>query len=59
MRQLVITIPTKENGEFDVQAQNAIAKRFTALQQNQKSLQDAKTKLDEIFARYLIIGNWH
>jgi hypothetical protein len=59
MRQLLIAIPTKKNGEFDVEAQKAIATRFTALQENQRKLQDAKAKLDEIFSRYLVVGNWH
>ncbi len=59
MRQLVIKIPTKSSGEFDVEAQKAIAERFTALQENQRTLQEAKARLDDIFSRYLVGGNWH
>ena len=59
MRQIVITIPTKANGEFDIPAQKTIAMRFTTLQENQKKLREAKAQLDETFSRYLVGGNWH
>ena len=59
MRQLVIAIPTKKDGAFDVRSQKAIAKRFTDLQANKRNLQVAKGRLDEVFSRYLTTGNWH
>ena len=59
MRQLKLRIPVKDDGAFDKAAQKVVAKKFTAMQDNQKKLRDAKTRLDEVFSRYLVIGNWH
>ncbi|MEX0678501.1 MAG: N-6 DNA methylase [Pirellulales bacterium] len=59
MRLLSLEIPVKQGGGFDVRAQKSIAKRFTAMQEKQQQLGIAKKRLDDVFSRYLVMGNWH
>ena len=59
MRQLVFEIPVNADGAFNIEAQQTIADKFTEMQNNQKKLQSAKMRLDEVFSRYLVMGNWH
>lgn len=49
MRLLSLPIPVRKDGTFDIQAQKTVAKRFTGIQEKQKALGAAKSRLDEVF----------
>lgn len=53
MRQFTITIPTDENGDFDVAAQKLIANRYTQVVQKKEKLEALKEKFDGIFSGYI------
>lgn len=59
MRLLNLTIPIKPDNSFDIQAQEMVAKRFTTIEEHQKRLSLIKNRLDEVFSRYVVLGNWH
>lgn len=54
MRRFTIAIPVRKDGTFDVEAQKAIANKFTARLEKQENLKALKKELDELFARYII-----
>lgn len=55
MNRLVILVPVRDDGTFDVEAQRQIADSFLAVQQKQATLRELKTRLDEWFSRYLAV----
>ncbi|MBZ5532941.1 MAG: hypothetical protein LAO20_16045 [Acidobacteriia bacterium] len=60
MRLLSLAIPVKQHSNgFDITAQRAVAKRFTTIQETQQRLSIVKRRLDDVFSRYLVLGNWH
>jgi hypothetical protein len=54
MRRFTIVIPVRKDGTFDVEAQKAIANKFTGRREKQENLKVIKKELDDLFARYII-----
>lgn len=53
MRRFVMKVPIKKNGDFDIQAQQKIAARFTDELKKRAALESAKKNLDIIFQQYI------
>lgn len=59
MRQFVVSIPTNEAGEFDVEAQKLIAQRYTTGIEKKERLESLKEKFDGIFEGYISSTHIH
>lgn len=57
MSSFVLKMPVKKNGSFDVDAQKAIAARFSGAEKRRAKLEDVKHRLDTVFGCY--IGAFH
>ena len=53
MRRFKVKIPVREDGTFDVEAQQDIAAAYTVAKSKEKTLMYVKQELDDVFPRYL------
>ncbi len=54
MRRLVIPVPIKVDGTFDIAAQERIATRFNERADKRQRLETIKSTLDDTFSRYVV-----
>ena len=53
MRRFTVTIPIDANGNFDVDAQMALAERFATTSEKRQQLEEVKQRLDDAYSRYI------
>ena len=56
MRELSVKIPVRQDGTFDVEAQQTIATAYTIAKSKEKALLEIKREFDEVFSRYINPG---